>query len=333
MPKKNTTTKPAPATTTEPGADTAALPPAAQIVLALLQPENPTTTAELCDRTGLARSTVTKALAALLDKNLATRQDGGHDGARRIPDRWFATPAATRPPVPVDVAGEGQSGADAPDGNSSAPAAGKVDGDSESAPDREGTGGDETNADAATVADAATAEAPQAEAIPAAQQGDGEADSEDAVSTEPGPQGEAVGDSPAEAQTNADAATPAAHGAAHSEAGEQSRDESDAVSDPGSAPVAPEGEATAPRLGKGALRAMVEAHLRENPGKAWTPSAISKVLGRSAGAINNACLKLTEDGSVTTFGDKPIRFQYTGDASADASCVGSAVPLATKAAR
>jgi len=129
---------------------------------------------------------------------------------------------------------------------------------------------------------------------------DADADAEDAASIQPEPDDEAVGD---------------AHGETLAEGGVDTV-EADAA---GGAKPAPGGGAAASRLGKGALRAMVQAHLRENPGRAWTPTAISKVLGRSAGAINNACVKLTEDGAVTTFEDKPIRFQWNSDASADAS--------------
>jgi len=50
------------------------------------------TAAELAAATGLGRSTVSKALAALEAAGAARRQPGGRDGARRLPDRW--TPAS-----------------------------------------------------------------------------------------------------------------------------------------------------------------------------------------------------------------------------------------------
>ena len=324
MPKNKTT---ATATTVGPTGDAPALPPAAQIVLALLHAESPSTAADLCDRAGLARSTVTKALGTLLERGLATRQEGGHDGARRIADRWFAAREASAPRVAADDTAEAQPGADASDGDSGTSVVKKADGDSESAPDREGIDGgqhgdgDETNAEAATVADAAPANIRQAEAIPAAEDRDAIAGIEDGVSASPEPGGGAVGDALAEmlAEAGADTGEADADDDRQSAAGEQSPGAADAAGDAQPAPVALDGEAAASRLGKGALRAMVEAHLRENPGQAWTPSAISKVLGRSAGAINNACLKLTETATVTTFPDKPTRFQWTGDANPDAS--------------
>jgi hypothetical protein len=92
---------------------------------------------------------------------------------------------------------------------------------------------------------------------------------------------------------------------------------------PGSAPNAgAEAEEIAPaaeaepgpaRLGKGELRAQVEDHLRAHPDQTWTPTAISKILNRSAGAINNACVKLSEAGTVMAFTDKPVRFQWNGE--------------------
>lgn len=69
---------------------------------------------------------------------------------------------------------------------------------------------------------------------------------------------------------------------------------------------------TSPRLGKGGLRAMVLDHLRGHPGEALTPSAVAKVLGRSAGAVGNALVKLTVEGTVTQAGDSPRRYSYRG---------------------
>jgi predicted transcriptional regulator len=93
--KKNTTVISEPTASTRPPVDAPDLPPAAVTVLAVLDPENPATTAEVVGHTGLARSTVTKALTVLRDAGLATRQDGGHDGALRIADRWYAAPWKT----------------------------------------------------------------------------------------------------------------------------------------------------------------------------------------------------------------------------------------------
>lgn len=62
------------------------------------------------------------------------------------------------------------------------------------------------------------------------------------------------------------------------------------------------------RLGKGALRGMVEDHLRVNPGKEFSPNAIGKALDRSSGAVFNALVKLVGDGYAVQTQGKPKRF-------------------------
>jgi hypothetical protein len=64
----------------------------------------------------------------------------------------------------------------------------------------------------------------------------------------------------------------------------------------------------ASRLGKGALRGMVEDFLRANRGKEFSPNAIGKALGRSSGAVFNALVKLVGDGYAVQTRDKPKRF-------------------------
>ncbi|GAA2693160.1 MULTISPECIES: helix-turn-helix domain-containing protein [Actinosynnema] len=61
------------------------------------------------------------------------------------------------------------------------------------------------------------------------------------------------------------------------------------------------------RLAPGALRGMVEDHLRDNAGE-FGPTAIGKVLNRSAGAVHNALEKLVAAGVVTRTSDKPKRY-------------------------
>lgn len=63
-----------------------------------------------------------------------------------------------------------------------------------------------------------------------------------------------------------------------------------------------------PRLGKGALRGMVEDYLRTHPGEEFSPNAIGKALDRSSGAVNNALEKLVTDGYAVRTQDKPKRF-------------------------
>ena len=71
---------------------------------------------------------------------------------------------------------------------------------------------------------------------------------------------------------------------------------------------APESSATRERLGKGALRGLVEDFLREHPGQEFGPTALSKALHRSAGAVNNACEKLVAEGYARRARQAPKRF-------------------------
>lgn len=71
--------------------------------------------------------------------------------------------------------------------------------------------------------------------------------------------------------------------------------------------------ATRERLGKGALRGLVEDFLREHPGQEFGPTALSKALHRSAGAINNACEKLVAEGYAHRVRQAPKRFTLAPD--------------------
>jgi hypothetical protein len=62
------------------------------------------------------------------------------------------------------------------------------------------------------------------------------------------------------------------------------------------------------RLPPGGLRGMVEDWLRDHAGEKFSPSAIGKVLGRSAGAVANALDKLVADGYAVQTQDKPKLF-------------------------
>jgi hypothetical protein len=61
----------------------------------------------------------------------------------------------------------------------------------------------------------------------------------------------------------------------------------------------------------GALRDLVEDHLRKCPETAFTPHQIGKVLTRSAGAVANALDKLTTLGTAQLITDKPRSYQLT----------------------
>jgi hypothetical protein len=65
----------------------------------------------------------------------------------------------------------------------------------------------------------------------------------------------------------------------------------------------------APATRPGALRDLVEDHLRKFPDTAFTPHQVGKVLTRSAGAVANALDKLTALGTAQLVTDKPRSYQ------------------------
>ena len=65
----------------------------------------------------------------------------------------------------------------------------------------------------------------------------------------------------------------------------------------------------APATRPGALRDLVEEHLRKFPGTAFTPHQVGKVLTRSAGAVANALDKLTALGTAELAADKPRSYR------------------------
>ncbi len=68
-------------------------------------------------------------------------------------------------------------------------------------------------------------------------------------------------------------------------------------------------EKKAGRLAPGALRGMVEDHLRDHPGDEFGPTAIAKALGgKSSGAVSNALDKLVADGTAVKTNESPRRF-------------------------
>jgi DNA-binding MarR family transcriptional regulator len=66
---------------------------------------------------------------------------------------------------------------------------------------------------------------------------------------------------------------------------------------------------TTSRLGKGMLREAVRQHLRTHSEATFTPTALSKVLGRSGGAIANALDALVADGEASMVLEKPRTFR------------------------
>ncbi|WP_194894166.1 winged helix-turn-helix transcriptional regulator [Catenulispora pinisilvae] len=334
MPKKKTT---APSNSpSQPPSDPTALPPSAQKVLELLDAESSTTVAELAERAALGRSTVTKALSILLDAGVAVRQDGGHEGTRRLPDRWSAAPNADASDPAATADAEGQPAA--ADHAEASPAVAEYDDDTtgETESDVAAAGPD----DEALLRDTTTGGETEQDERPAAEP-DSDSDSDSSGGSADEPTGDGASDhadphdgpepedstatddeEPDSGDDERSASTPEPDDSEHQRAEDPTRlavGGADAErDDPAPAGQTTAAEASGPRLGKGELRAQVEAHLREHPDRAWTPTATAKVLNRSAGAVNNACEKLLEIGVVMTFEDKPRRFQWRSDQDASA---------------
>jgi DNA-binding transcriptional MocR family regulator len=273
MPKKKSTTPGSTAST--PG--TPALPPAASAVLSLLDVHKATTAAELADRAGLGRSTVTKALATLHNTGLAARREGGHEGTRRIADQWFAAPA---------TAAYAEEQADASAGG---PAAG--DGTVEESP--------------TTISDTAlddSVEDVTVRALPEVNATHDETEKDEPSADRP--------KEAAETGTKSDGGPYTAEHAAPAQ--EQAELVVGGTSD--AASLTPEEteetKSSEPRLGKGELRAQVEEHLSTHPDKSFTSTEIHHVLKRSSGAIANACDKLVAENKAIIASEKPRRFQW-----------------------
>lgn len=98
----------------EPPRDLTGALAAAHRALTSLAGSDEATITELALAAGLGRSTTGKALVTLEDRGPAVRVPGGHDGARRTPDHWRATPAGedatedarSRPDSPGTVSAE-----------------------------------------------------------------------------------------------------------------------------------------------------------------------------------------------------------------------------------
>ena len=74
----------------------------------------------------------------------------------------------------------------------------------------------------------------------------------------------------------------------------------------------------APATRPGALRNLVEEHLRKFPDAVFTPHQVGKVLERSAGAVANALDKLTALGTAQMVTDKPRSYRLAPAAPAPA---------------
>lgn len=72
---------------------------------------------------------------------------------------------------------------------------------------------------------------------------------------------------------------------------------------------------TTARLAKGALRDAVRQHLLDHPDSTFTPTALSKALSKSSGAISNALDALVARSEAVMVREKPRTFQAAGTAA------------------
>ncbi|MFJ1837926.1 helix-turn-helix domain-containing protein [Streptomyces sp. NPDC088175] len=123
------------------------------------------------------------------------------------------------------------------------------------------------------------------------------------------PQGAATDE--AGAETAPEAAAPAPQAASEAPAAP----EADTAA-PEADTAAPEADepSTSTRLARGGLRQMVYEHLDAHPGDEVTAPRLAKALGRSAGAVANALVKLTEQGQADLVGESPRRYRLAGQA-------------------
>lgn len=112
-----------------------------------------------------------------------------------------------------------------------------------------------------------------------------------------------------EAPEAADSATPAA------EVAEPDPTEPETPTAP-AAPAEAKTAKPAPgnRLARGGLRQMVYEYLEAHPGDEVTAPRLAKTLGRSAGAVANALVKLTGQGQADLVGESPRRYRLAGQA-------------------
>lgn len=250
------------------------------------------TAAQLALAAGIGRSTAGKILAAWVKDGSVTRTPGTAQGGRRVADRWAITEADDHPTPDVDNTGQG------------------------------------TPADSAIVVPEDT-------------------DSETDTGPNDDPGGPVTDDQPAEspiaATDTGEAITPPVAEDTAGPTGQPAQQstvdgmESEPVTTASGMPdvtghEVPTGlPVKAPRLGKGALRGMVEDFLTEHPGEQFSPNKIGKELGRSAGAVFNALEKLVASGWALRTSDAPKRYTAKPDTDISAPADTATDPAATDA--
>ncbi|MFF2811809.1 hypothetical protein ACFVT2_32480 [Streptomyces sp. NPDC058000] len=287
----------------------------------------PATVTELALAAGIGHSTAGRALTILEKRGLAARTPGGHDGPRRTPDLWRL--------APNDKAISSDGNSHSPGNNESTPSTtntpalsatdapepvGNETGNSESSVDNAGSVALTTQSvDSETQPDAPDP-APHADPTHDTTSAAAAADQPDPDNTQPAPDTE--GTNPTTRQETAVAPRELGQNAEH--------DKSDDGDDKAPAPQAASEPSTKPadaitlpsakrRLAPGALRHMVIDHLQAHPDEAFTATKISRIIGRSSGAIANSLDKLASQGTVEQVSDRPRMFRLAASAPADNS--------------
>jgi predicted transcriptional regulator len=279
----NTTTNDTPPLHAAPGAEPltqlTGAPAAIYAHLVALTSDEGATAAELASAAGLGRSTTSKALVTLEEHGMAVRTPGGHDGPRRTPDHWRATPtpettSSDDPRKPEPTPSHPESAAD-----NQEPDISHADGGSTLA-DASALDSDETNtSDQASVSAASAADAPQQDGKQPGEEAGNEADAHH----------DGGNDGPEPEDTHAPETSPEQPTTAPAEAAIQTGEKK--------------------RLAPGALRQMVIGHLRVHPGEAFTATKISRVIEKSSGAIANALDKLVGQGIAEQVSERPRTYR------------------------
>ena len=281
----DTATAPGPAPVTPVAGDS----PAAAVLAALSADPAGAAVAVIAARAGLSVPAARQALLAHEKNGAATRVKGSRPG---IADTW--QPAAA-PEAPGDEALPAEDpGTDVGDGR----------------PADEPAGGTADTSQPAPAPDSGTAEG----------------DQQPEAGTEPGPDpavtSEAAGTVLAIAQAADEAGKALAAG--NLDAALAALDTARDLAAQGRRVIkaAASGRRTAPATRPGALRDLVEEHLRKYPDSAFTPHQVGKVLTRSAGAVANALDKLVSLGTAQMVTDKPRTYQLAAPEAAAPDAAG-----------
>jgi hypothetical protein len=242
--------------------------------------------AQLALVAGIGKSTAGKILAAWAKDATVTRTSGEAQGGRRVADRWTITEPHDQPaPTAEDTDQSTHTESTA----ELVPECSDVGSD---------TGGNENSDTAVTGEQLADPATPPTAGSATAATSTGEAIT---VSAAEYPAGPADQPGPPSTEDGSECVPAAPAVGASDMAGSE-------------VPV------KAPRLGKGALRGMVEDFLTEHQGEQFSPNKIGKELGRSAGAVFNALEKLVAAGWAVRTSDAPKR--YTAKSGTDAPAGG-----------